>query len=121
MNNFKTIEILRDIHDKTDCPIVFVGMGLAHRKLERYNQFSSDLYSIGAKLRNKANDDLDTKRELNKHSINVIEEIVKIVTKNEKELFLNKKDSKEQIPPSDGLSQKLIQRINREFLGIENN
>ena len=36
MNNLKTIEILRDIHDETDCPIVFVGMGLAHRKLERY-------------------------------------------------------------------------------------
>ena len=36
MNNYKTIETLRDIHDKTDCPIIFVGMGLAHKKLERY-------------------------------------------------------------------------------------
>lgn len=36
MNNLKTIEILRDIHDETDCPIIFIGMGLAHRKLERY-------------------------------------------------------------------------------------
>ena len=36
MNNLKTIEILRDIHDETDSPIVFIGMGLAHRKLERY-------------------------------------------------------------------------------------
>ena len=36
MNNLKTIEILRDIHDKTDCLIIFVGMGLAHKKLERY-------------------------------------------------------------------------------------
>ena len=36
MNNLKTIEILRDIHDETDCPIIFVGMGLAHKKLERY-------------------------------------------------------------------------------------
>lgn len=36
MNNYKTIETLRDIHDETDCPIIFVGMGLAHRKLERY-------------------------------------------------------------------------------------
>ncbi|MEI8378226.1 MAG: ATP-binding protein [bacterium] len=32
----KSIETLRDIHDKTNCPIVFVGMGLAHRKLEKY-------------------------------------------------------------------------------------
>ena len=36
MNNYKSVETLREIHDKTDCPIVFVGMGLAHRKLERY-------------------------------------------------------------------------------------
>ena len=36
MNNCKTIETLRDIHDETDCPIIFVGMGMAHRKLERY-------------------------------------------------------------------------------------
>lgn len=36
MNDFKTIETLRDIHDKTECPIVFVGMNLVHKKLERY-------------------------------------------------------------------------------------
>ena len=36
MNNYKSVETLRDIHDKTDCPIVFVGMGLALKKLERY-------------------------------------------------------------------------------------
>ncbi len=36
MNNAKAIETLRDIHDETDCPIIFVGMGFAHRKLERY-------------------------------------------------------------------------------------
>ena len=36
MNNYKTIETLRDIHDETDSPIIFIGMGLAHRKLERY-------------------------------------------------------------------------------------
>ena len=36
MNNYKTIETLPDIHDETGCPIIFIGMGLAHRKLERY-------------------------------------------------------------------------------------
>ncbi len=36
MNNYKTIETLRDIHDETSCPIVFIGMSLAHKKLERY-------------------------------------------------------------------------------------
>lgn len=36
MNNYKSIETLRDIHDETNCPIIFIGMGLAHRKFERY-------------------------------------------------------------------------------------
>ena len=36
MNNYKSIETIRDIHDETGCPIIFIGMGLAHRKLERY-------------------------------------------------------------------------------------
>lgn len=36
MNNYKIIETLRDIHDETNCPIIFIGMGLVHRKLERY-------------------------------------------------------------------------------------
>lgn len=36
MNNYKSIETLRDIHDETGCSIIFIGMALAHRKLERY-------------------------------------------------------------------------------------
>jgi len=36
MSDAKTIETLRDIHDKTNCPIIFIGMGLVHKKLERY-------------------------------------------------------------------------------------
>ena len=36
MNNYKSIETLRNIHDETGCPIIFIGMGLAHRKLEHY-------------------------------------------------------------------------------------
>ena len=36
INNYKTIETLRDIHDETGCPIIFIGMGLTHRKLQRY-------------------------------------------------------------------------------------
>lgn len=47
MNNYKTIETLRDIHDETGCPIIFIGMSLVHRKLERYkhlyNRFSEIL------------------------------------------------------------------------------
>ena len=36
INNYKTIETLRDIHDETGSPMIVIGMGLAHRKLERY-------------------------------------------------------------------------------------
>ena len=36
INNYKSIETIRDIHDETGCPIIFIGMSLAHRKLERY-------------------------------------------------------------------------------------
>lgn len=28
---------MRDIHDETDCPVIFVGMGLANKKLEHYS------------------------------------------------------------------------------------
>ncbi len=43
-NDKKSIETLRDIHDKTNCPMIFVGMGLVNKKLERhrhlYDRFS---------------------------------------------------------------------------------
>ena len=35
-NDKKSIETLRDIHDKTNCPMIFVGMGLVNKKIERY-------------------------------------------------------------------------------------
>jgi len=46
MNDTKTIETLRDIHDKTNCPIIFVGMGLAHKKLERYKHLNDRFSEI---------------------------------------------------------------------------
>lgn len=36
LNDNKTVETLRDLHDKADCPVIFLGMGLAHKKIERY-------------------------------------------------------------------------------------
>jgi len=32
----KTIETIRDVHDKTNVPVILVGMGMAQRKLARY-------------------------------------------------------------------------------------
>ncbi len=36
LNDTRAIETLRDLHDRTDIPIVFVGMGQADKKLMRY-------------------------------------------------------------------------------------
>ena len=57
MNNYKTIETLRDIHDETSCPIIFIGMGLAHRKLERYKHLY-DRFSEILKFENFGINDL---------------------------------------------------------------
>ena len=36
INNLKTIEILRDIHDETDCPIIFVKYHLTIRQIDTF-------------------------------------------------------------------------------------
>lgn len=42
----KTIETLRDLHDKTNIPIILVGMGMADKKLMRYKHFYDRLTEI---------------------------------------------------------------------------
>lgn len=39
-----TVETLRDLHDKTGCPIVLVGMGSADKKLARYPHLMDRIY-----------------------------------------------------------------------------
>ena len=39
-----TVETLRDLHDKTGCPIVLVGMGNADKKLARYPHLCDRIY-----------------------------------------------------------------------------
>ena len=39
-----TIETLRDLHDKTGCPIVLVGMGSVDKKLSRYPHLCDRIY-----------------------------------------------------------------------------
>ena len=39
-----TVETLRDLHDRTNCPIVLVGMGAADKKLARYPHIVDRLY-----------------------------------------------------------------------------
>ena len=48
------------------------------------NQFTTEIYSVDAKILSKLNDDLGNNRVLNKHSICALAEITKIITKNER-------------------------------------
>lgn len=48
-------------------------------------QFTCEIYNIGTKLLTKLNDDIDNNRNFNKHEICVLENIIKIVNKQEKE------------------------------------
>jgi len=40
----QTVETLRDLHDRTGCPIVLIGMGSVDRKLARYKHLTDRLY-----------------------------------------------------------------------------
>lgn len=42
----KTIETIRDVHDKTNVPVVLVGMGMAQRKLARYKHLYDRISEI---------------------------------------------------------------------------
>ena len=42
------IETLRDLHDKTACPVVLVGMGAADKKLARYPHLMDRMFNINA-------------------------------------------------------------------------
>lgn len=80
-------------------------------------QFAGDIYNIGTKLLAKLNDDIDNNRILNKHEICALENIVKIINKEEKrqtknlDNFLPKKKSARFLIPD------VIEEINSEILG----
>ena len=80
-------------------------------------QFADNIYNVGVKLLTKLNDDIDNNRILNKHEICALENIIKIINKEEKgqtknlNNFLNKKK------PAKFLTPDIIEEINREILG----
>ena len=81
------------------------------------NQFVGDIYNIGTKLLTKLNDDIDNNRIWNKHEICALENIIKIINKEEKgqtknlNNFLNKKK------PAKFLTPDVIEEINNKILG----
>ena len=46
LGDSKIVETLRDIHDKTNVPIVLVGMGAANKKIARYRHLYDRLFEI---------------------------------------------------------------------------
>ena len=80
-------------------------------------QFTGKIYLLGAKLLKKINEDLDNNRILSKHSVCALEEIIKIITKREKEQVSasigipNDKKYRENFTP------EFINQIQKDILG----
>lgn len=81
------------------------------------NQFAGDIYNIGVKLLVKLNDDIDNNRILNKHEICALENIIKIINKEEKEQTKNLDNFSPKKKSVKFLTTDIIEEINREILG----
>ena len=81
------------------------------------NQFVGDVYNIGAKLLEKLNDDIDNNRILNKHEICALENIIKIINKEEKRQTKNLDNFSFKKKSAKFLTPDVIEEINRKILG----
>lgn len=80
-------------------------------------QFTGDIYNVGVKLLTKLNDNIDNNRILNKHEICALENVIKIINKEEKEQAKNLDNFSPKKKPAKFLSPDIIEEINREILG----
>lgn len=80
-------------------------------------QFAGDIYNVGVKLLTKLNDDIDNNRILNKHEICALENIIKIINKEEKEQTKNSDNIFPKKKPAKFLSPDVIEEINSKILG----
>lgn len=81
------------------------------------NQFAGDIYNVGVKLFAKLNDDIDNNRILNKHEICALENIIKIINKEEKGQTKNSDNIFPKKKPAKFLSPDVIEEINSKILG----
>ena len=81
------------------------------------NQFAGDIYNVGVKLLAKLNDDIDNNRILNKHEICALENIIKIINKEEKGQTKNSDNIFPKKKPAKFLSPDVIEEINSKILG----
>lgn len=80
-------------------------------------QFAGDIYNVGVKLLTKLNDDIDNNRILNKHEICTLENIIKIINKEERGQTMNSDNIFPKKKPAKFLSPDVIEEINSEILG----
>ena len=81
------------------------------------NQFVGDIYNIGAKLLTKLNDDIDNNRIWNKHEICALENIIKIINKEEKDQTKDLNNSSNKKKFVKFLTPDVIEEINSKILG----
>ena len=81
------------------------------------NQFVGEVYNVGVKLLAKLNDDIDNNRILNKHEICALENIIKIINKEEKGQTKNLDNFSFKKESAKFLSPEVIEKINSEILG----
>ncbi len=80
-------------------------------------QFTGDIYNVGVKLLTKLNDDIDNNRIWNKHEICALENIIKIINKEEKRQTKNLDNFSPKRKSAKFLLPDVIEEINREILG----
>ena len=80
-------------------------------------QFADDIYNVGVKLLTKLNDDIDNNRILNKHEICALENVIKIINKEEKRQTKNLDNFSLKRKSARFLTPGVIEEINREILG----
>ena len=81
------------------------------------NQFAGDIYNVGVKLLTKLNDDIDNNRILNKHEICALENIIKIINKEEKGQTKNLDNFSFKKKSAKFLTPDVIEEINSKILG----
>ncbi len=80
-------------------------------------QFTCEIYNVGVKLLTKLNDDIDNNRILNKHEICALENVIKIINKEEKGQTKNLDNFSPKKKSARFLTSGVIEEINREILG----
>lgn len=81
------------------------------------NQFASDIYNVGTKLLAKLNNDIENHRNFNKHEICALENVIKIINKEEKRQTKNSDNIFPKKKPAKFLTPDVIEEINSKILG----